>query len=95
MYNSAMSFEWDPAKARSNRSKHGIRFSDAVDVFEDPAALTLDDLGSTGERRFVTLGMDAADRLLVVSYTWREDRIRIISARRGTRRERRDYEDAR
>jgi hypothetical protein len=86
-----MKYEWDPAKAGANRRKHGVRFTDAVPVFSDPAALTLVDL-HTGEERFVTVGIDALARVLVVVWTWRGDAtIRLISARRATRREREQY----
>ena len=87
-----MDYEWDETKAQKNRRDHGIDFADAVTVFEDDLALTaLDD--ASGEERFVTLGMDAMGRLLVVVYTWRGGRIRIISARKATESERRHYED--
>ena len=68
-------------------------FADAVAVFEDEWALTLPDPKSAGDERFVTLGLDPTLRPLVVVYTWRDDRIRIISARRATRAERRQYEN--
>jgi len=84
-------YEWDPAKAAENYAKHGIRFADAVAVFEDPLALTIEDEDSA-EERFVTLGTDLLTRVLVVVFTWRGDRIRIISARKATARERRQYE---
>ena len=87
-----MDYEWDPAKARANSAKHGIHFADAVEVFSDPYALTIDDLHSE-ERRFVTIGLDAFARVLVVVYTWRGDAIRLISARRATPRERTQYTD--
>lgn len=86
-------YEWDETKALSNRDKHGIDFADAVAVFSDIAALTLED-DFSDEQRFVTLGMDAFGRILVVVYTWREEEtIRIISARKATRSERRAYEE--
>ncbi len=89
-----MDYEWDEVKAQANRSNHGIDFADAATVFEDNLALTaLDD--APDEERFVTLGMDAMGRLVVVVFTWRGDRIRIISARKATRSERRDYEKGR
>jgi uncharacterized protein len=84
-------FEWDPRKAASNFRKHGIRFADAVSVLEDANAITIVD-DSAGEERFVTIGADALDRILVVVYTFRGRRIRIISARRTTRQERDQYE---
>ena len=86
-----MSFEWDTQKAETNRRKHGVDFADAVSVLEDPSALTLED-EREAEERFVTMGMDSLGRVLVVVYTWREDRVRLISARRATRAERRQYE---
>lgn len=87
-----MSYEWDPAKARANLEKHGIHFADAVTVLEDDLALTLRDPFSDDEDRMITLGRDAAGRLLVVVYTWRGERARLISARPATRRERSQYE---
>jgi len=65
-------FEWDPAKAKENESKHGISFADTFAVFEDPRALTIEDF-RRGEQRHVTVGMDAFGRVLVVVYTWRGD----------------------
>ena len=84
-------FEWDKSKARQNESKHGVSFADTFAVFEDPSALTLDQLVS-GEERQVTIGMDAFGRILVVVYTWRGDNIRIISVRKAVRSEVRQYE---
>lgn len=88
-----MSYEWDPAKARANFKKHGVYFADAVAVLEDEFALTIRDLLSETEERWITLGRDAINRVLVVVYTWREDRIRLISARLATPHERSQYED--
>jgi uncharacterized DUF497 family protein len=87
-----MEYEWDEHKAASNVVKHGIDFADAVTVLEDDAAVTIaDDLAD--EERFITTGMDALGRLLVVVYTWRgEETIRLISARKATRQERQHYE---
>jgi uncharacterized protein len=85
-------FVWDQAKAIANLRKHGVDFADAVLVFEDEFALTLSDPHSEGEERFVTLGQDPSSRLLVVVYSWRAERIRIISARPATGNERRRYE---
>jgi len=84
-------FEWDKSKARDNESKHGISFADTFAVFEDPNAVTLEDF-QKGEQRYVTIGMDAFGRILVVVYTWRGDNIRIISARKAVRYEVRQYE---
>ena len=89
---STASFEWDPVKEALNREKHGIRFSDAVAVFEDEAALSFEDPDAQGERRFVVTGLDAVGRQVTVVYTHRDDRIRLISARRASARERQSYE---
>ena len=87
-----MSYEWDPAKAASNHKKHGLRFADATAVFFDDLAMTMDD-EHTEEERFVTIGRDASERVLVVVYCWRGENIRIISARTATRSEREQYEE--
>jgi len=84
-------FEWDKSKAKKNQSKHGISFADTFSVFEDPNAVTLEDFRQD-EPRYVTVGMDAFGRILVVVYTWRDDKIRIISARKAVRSEVRQYE---
>ena len=86
-----MSFEWGPKKAEANRKKHGVGFADAVIVLEDPRAITDDDPDHE-EARYITIGMDASGRILVVVYTWREDVIRIVSARKATNHERKQYE---
>jgi len=85
--------EWDPAKARANFTKHGVRFADAVTALEDDSALTMRDLSTEGEERWVTMGLDTSGRLLVVVYTWRGERIRLISARQATPHERQQYEE--
>jgi len=87
-------YEWDARKARLNLEKHGVDFADAVGALEDEFALTTDDTGTASERRFATLGMDLLGRLIVVVYTWRGERIPVISARKATRPERRQYEEA-
>ena len=88
-----MKITWDPAKAESNFRKHKIRFSDAEAVLFDPMALTVEDETSEGEDRFVSVGADALNRVVVVVYTYRGADIRLISARRATRRERKAYEE--
>ena len=88
-----MQYEWDPGKARSNLEKHGIHFSDAVTVFEDEHALAERDPYFDKEERWIALGMDALGRILVVVYTWRGQHVRLISARRATARERKQYEE--
>jgi len=84
-------FEWNKTKVRQNQTKHGVSFADTFAVFEDASALTLEQMVG-GEERHVTIGMDAFGRVLVVVYTWRGDNIRIISARKATRSEARQYE---
>lgn len=86
-----MEFEWDPRKARLNRLKHRVAFADAVSVFGDDSALTVRQ-PHEGEDRFVTLGTDLFGRLLGVAYVHRGTRLRLISARSATPRERRQYE---
>jgi uncharacterized DUF497 family protein len=86
-----MNYKWDPNKAKSNYKKHGIRFADAVGVFEDENAITIQDEHES-EDRFITIGMDFLSRILVVVYTFRDVVIRIISARKATARERNIYE---
>ena len=86
-------FEWDPHKAESNLSKHGVSFGEAVTVFADPLALDRPDPDhSLHEEQFLCIGRSYVDRLLVVAYTERGHRIRIISARVAEPRERRSYE---
>jgi hypothetical protein len=85
-------YEWDPKKATSNLRKHGVDFADAAIVFEDVSAVTIDD-DDPDEKRFVTIGLDVLARVLVVVYTWRVEKIRIISARNATPDERREYEE--
>ncbi|MBN1606203.1 MAG: BrnT family toxin [Polyangiaceae bacterium] len=86
-----MSFQWDPSKARANRSKHRVAFADAVGVFEDRRAITIDD-PHPKEERYVTIGLDLLGRVLVVCWTPRGSQIRLISARQAARRERLNYE---
>ena len=89
-----MEFEWDDDKAEANLQKHGVTFSEAQTVFGDPLALTGYDPDHSGEEdRYLTMGTSLDGRLLVVSHTDRDDRVRIISARVASRRERKDYED--
>ena len=89
-----MDFEWDDFKAETNERKHGVAFAEAMTVFADPLSLTgYDPAHSGGEDRYVTMGTSEAGRLLVVSHLDRGDAVRIISARRASRGERRDYAD--
>ncbi len=89
-----MHFEWDPKKAAENLRKHRIWFEEASTVFGDPFAITFPDPDhSQGERRFLTFGLSHEGRVLVVSHTDRRGTVRIISARRALRSERRIYEE--
>jgi uncharacterized DUF497 family protein len=91
----ALSYEWDPRKAASNLSKHGISFAEASTVFDDPLALTFpDEDHSEREQRELIIGHSIAQNLLLVCFTEREaDRVRIFSARMVTRQEQKDYEE--
>ncbi len=85
-------YEWDTDKAEINFQKHEVAFADTVAVFEDDNALTIPD-DDPDEDRFITLGMDTLGRILIVVYTWRGENIRIISARKATRVERKQYQE--
>lgn len=87
-----LQFEWHEAKAEANFRSHGVSFDLAKTVFKDPFAVEfLDDREEYGEERFVIIGMAEGKVLLFVAYTEREERIRIISARRATQYEQDDY----
>lgn len=94
-----LQFDWDAAKAAGNLRKHGVAFEDAMPVFLDSLALTVADAGGEyGEERWVTVGMGGGGRLILAVHThWRADAdltvIRLISVRRPTKRELRDYEN--
>jgi len=91
----APTFEWDPAKAAANFKAHGVSFEEAVTVFQDPLAKVHSDPDhSQSERREILIGHSAQARLLLVAFTDRQGKIRLISARRVTRRERREYEES-
>ena len=87
-----MTYLWDKNKAAINLRKHGIDFADAVAVFSDDLAISTSD-ERFEEERFISIGLDALNRLVVVVYTWRGEEIRLISARSATRQERRQYEE--
>lgn len=91
-YNICIEVEWDPNKAAINLQKHSLSFSEAEAVLFDQNALSFEDTTAQGEQRFIAIGMDHFWRLLVVVYTERENRVRLISARPATRSERRQYE---
>jgi len=86
-------FEWDPGKAKRNLKKHGVTFEEAVTVFYDPLSATFSDPDhSEDEYRFITIGLSASNKLLVVANTDRGDSLRIISARPATAHERKKHE---
>jgi uncharacterized DUF497 family protein len=87
-------FEWDPAKAELNLKEHGVSVDEATTVFRDTLSITITDPDhSNSEHRFLDIGMSHRRRLLVVSHTERKRQVRIISARRATRAERKNYEE--
>jgi uncharacterized DUF497 family protein len=89
-----VTYEWDTAKAAANVRKHGVSFEEAASVFHDPAAITfLDPDQSQEEDRGITIGRSGRGRILFVAHTEREDRLRVISARRATRQEQEQYEE--
>ncbi|MEK6405633.1 MAG: BrnT family toxin [Acidobacteriota bacterium] len=89
-----MEFEWDPKKAASNLRKHRVSFEEAASVFNDIHAAVYEDPDhSKAEKRYLTVGSSAQGRLLIVAYAHRGERIRIINARKVTRRERELYEE--
>ncbi len=87
--------EWDPVKAQINLKKHGVSFEEASTVFDDPLFITFLDVEHLlGEERYITMGLSHRNQLLLVAHTDREGAIRIISARKATKNERRFYEEA-
>lgn len=89
-----MTFEWDASKALANLKKHDVTFQDASTVFLDPLAMTFPDPDhSVEERREITVGYTMGREMVFVSHCERRNRIRIISARLATRKERRQYEE--
>jgi uncharacterized DUF497 family protein len=86
-----MDFEWSSAKAKANLLQHRVDFADAAISFYDQRALTILDPDSEGEERFLTVAMDGRGRILVTSFTFRGDTIRIISSRKASPGERRHY----
>ena len=90
-----MTYEWDPAKAQANVKKHRVTFEEAASVFLDPSALTfLDPDHSDEEDREITIGRSARQRVLFVAHAPRDGRLRIISARKASRKEQKRYEEA-
>ena len=90
-----MEFEWDPRKATLNLRKHRVSFAEAATVLSDEMGRTVyDPAHSIDEERYITIGLSDRQRLLIVAHLDRGDRVRIISARELTRKERKDYEEA-
>ena len=85
-----MDYSWDPNKARANFDKHKVDFADAVTALEDDSAVTIED-DNPDEERYITIGRDALGRIHVIVYTYRDEAIRLISARKATARERVQY----
>ncbi len=89
-----LAFEWDEAKARENLKKHKVGFDEGKTIFNDPFLLTFPDIDtSDAEKRYVNIGLSVRDRVLVLIHTERQGRIRIISCRKASARERRHYEE--
>lgn len=88
-----LAFEWDEQKAKANQRKHSISFDEASTVFDDPLSVNFDDPDhSTGENRYLIIGLSDQGKFLFVSYTDRNNKIRLISARLVSPKERRYYE---
>lgn len=89
-----LKFEWDRRKAAANLAAHGVRFEEAITAFADPLARLFDDEDhSIEERREILIGHSIEKQLLIVCFVQRANTVRIISARKTTRRERKDYEE--
>ena len=87
-------FQWDEEKAKSNLKKHGVSFEEGATIFNDPMIATiLDPDHSKDEERFISIGMSLIRRLLTVIHTYRKDRLRLISARKATKAEKKNYEN--
>lgn len=94
--NQELTFEWDEGKAEANLRKHQVSFEEAKTVFGDPLSVTISDpLHSLDEQRFIDIGRSYQGRILIVAYTDRRSKIRLISSRQATRSERRIYEEGR
>ena len=90
----SLTFEWDEKKADDNLRKHGVSFDEAKTVFNDPFSVTIYDPDhSSDEQRYIDIGLSSKGRLIVVSYSERGERIRIISSREAKKKEQREYEN--
>jgi len=89
-----MEFEWDPNKARKNLQKHAVSFNEAATVFGDSLSVTFSDPDhSTRENRYIVTGLSSTGRVLVIAHSYKNNRVRIINARKATRQERKYYEE--
>jgi len=87
-------FEWDDEKEKSNLKKHGVSFDEGATIFNDPKLATISDPDhSEGEERFVSIGVSVVRRLLTVIHACRTERVRLISARKATKAEKKNYEN--
>ncbi len=88
-------FEWDPGKADRNAKKHGVSFGEAATIFDDPMFISVIDQEHSGdEERYITIGLSGSGRLLIIAHTDREGQVRIISARKATKKEEQFYAEA-
>jgi uncharacterized DUF497 family protein len=92
MHTMQIEITWDSVKAKSNRLKNRVFFSDVEPVFYDPNAISFEDRESKGEARYIVIGLDSLARLVVVAYTYRDSVIRVISARKASKAEQKVYE---
>ena len=92
MHTMQIEITWDSVKAKSNRLKNRVFFSDVEPVFYDPNAISFEDRESKGQARYIVIGLDSLARLVVVAYTYRDSVIRVISARKASKAEQKDYE---
>jgi len=89
-----LAFEWDEIKAKTNFKKHEVSFEEGKTIFNDPSLFTFPDIEhSIAEERYINIGLSASGRILIVTHTERQEKIRIISCRKATARERRFYEE--
>ena len=88
-----MDYEWDPAKSETNLNKHGISFDEARYIFDGPTLTRIDDREDYGEQRYISLGSISREETFVVVHTEPENRVRLISARKANRIERKVYRD--
>jgi hypothetical protein len=90
----SLTFEWDEKKAKENIKKHRVSFEEAKTVFNDPLSVTIYDPDhSIDEYRYIDIGLSSKNRLIVVSYLEKGEKIRIVSSRKATKKEQRDYEE--